>query len=126
MNLSEVFSSLLSAEDQATKNLVAAKDDVEKLRRDTYESFEDVRKTTLHDAHAEARALVEAARQRGHNEAIHILSEGASERDKITELLEKNVRDLVASLVNEVADEYVSTASATISKYKKNRGAAKC
>ena len=103
MKLSEVFSSLLSAEDQAVGNVSAAKNEVESLRKKSRESFEDDRRAALDAAREAARARFDDAKQRGEKEALDILNAGESERRKITELFEKNVDKIMTSLVNEVA-----------------------
>lgn len=110
MKLSEVFSSLLSAEDQAVENVNAAKNEAERLRRNAYENYENKRRAALDAAHANARSVVDGARQRGDNEALDILNSGESERKKITELFEKNVDDLMSSLADEIAEKCAARA----------------
>ena len=105
MKLAEVFSSLLSAEDQAVENVSAAKSEAERLRANARASFEDKRRAALDAAHANARAVVDGARQRGDKEALDILSSGESERRKITELFEGNADRLMTALADEVAGE---------------------
>lgn len=110
MKLSEVFSSLLSAEDQAVGNVDDAKNEAEGLRRNAHKTFEDKRSTTLDSAHANARAIVDGARQRGDKEAFEILNAGESERKKISEFFEVNAEGLMESLANEVAEGYTVRA----------------
>jgi vacuolar-type H+-ATPase subunit H len=110
MKLSEVFSSLLSAEDQAVEYVSNAKNEALRLRRNTRVSFEDKRKTALDAAHGFARAVIDSARQRGEKEAIEIMTSGESERYKITELYEKNVDALMTALADEIAEECVTRA----------------
>ena len=110
MKLSEVFSSLLLAENKATENVGATKDEVDRLHRKTRADFEFKRKTALGAARAEANALVKAAKLRGDNEAVDILNAGESERKVIIELFDSNVRCLMSALANEVAEEYVNAA----------------
>jgi vacuolar-type H+-ATPase subunit H len=121
MKLSEVFSSLLQAEDQAAEYVSDAKNEAERLHRKARMDFEDKRKTALDVAHGNARATVDGARIRGDKEAIEILALGESERNKITELFEKNVDELMAALANETAEEYVTRARST-RKNKKEAG----
>ncbi|MCL2146464.1 MAG: hypothetical protein FWH52_01530 [Synergistaceae bacterium] len=118
MKLSEVFSFLLSAEDQAAENVRTAKNEVERLRRKSRESFEAARRTALSDAHKRARALVESSRQRGEKEALEILNSGESGRRKITELFENNVDEIITSLTNEVAEKYAARTRKAVRKEK--------
>ena len=111
MKLSEVFSSLLSAEDQAVENVSIAKNEAERLRRKSRESFEDERRAAIDAAHSHARALVDGARHRGEKEALDILNLGESERKKIIELFERNVDKIMTSLANEVAEKYAARAA---------------
>jgi vacuolar-type H+-ATPase subunit H len=110
MKLSEVFSLLLSAEEQAVENVRAAKNEVEKLRRKSREGFEGARKAAISDAHVRARSLVEESRQRGEKEALSILKVGETGRMKIIELFENNVDTIMTSLANEVAAKYSARA----------------
>ena len=110
MKLSEVFSSLLSAEDQAAENVSAANTEAERLRRNANEIFENKRRAALDEAHANARAIVDSARQRSDKEALDILNSGESERKKITELFGKSADSLMSSLVNEAAEECITRA----------------
>jgi ATP synthase H subunit len=110
MKLSEVFSSLLSAEDQAVEYVSSAKYEAERLHRNARMGFEDKRKSALDAAHDFAREAIDGAKQRGEKEAIEIRTSGESERNKITELFEKNADVLMAALVNEMAEGYVSRA----------------
>ena len=105
MKLSEVFSSLLSAEDKAVEYVSSAKNEAERMNRSARVDFEDKRAAALEAAHENARVLVDEARIRGEREANEILSSGESERNKITELFEKNVDALMTDLANEIAEE---------------------
>ena len=108
MKLSEIFSSLLLAEDRAAEDINTAKKEAERLLTKTRSSFDNNRRESLDNAHAAARVVVENARQRGDNEALDILNAGKAERMKINELFEKNVDVIMASLANEVAEECVA------------------
>jgi len=120
MKLSEVFASLLSAEDQAVESVSAAKNESERMRRNARMNFEDKRRTALDAAHAAARAVVDGARQRGDKEALEIQNSGESERRKITELFEKNVDMIMTALANDIAEECLTRArSKTKARAKK-------
>ena len=108
LSLSEVFLSLLSAEDQAIGNVNAAKNEAEILIRSSHESLRAKRNTVLHTTRESARALVETAGKRGDEEALNIINLGESETREITELFESNVDELMANLANEVAEEYAT------------------
>ncbi|MCL1875889.1 MAG: hypothetical protein FWF87_06485 [Synergistaceae bacterium] len=110
MKLSEVFASLLSAEDQAVEYVSTAKSKAERLRANARVNYEEKRRAALDTAHAAARAVVDGARQRGDKEALDILNSGESERRKMAELFQKNVDQLMTALVNEVAEECMARA----------------
>ena len=110
MKLSEVFSLLLSAEDQAVENVRAAKNEVERLHRKSRESFEEARNAVISEARKNARARVEEARERSGKEALDILNSGETGRKKIIELFENSVDRIMTSLTNEVVEKYVARA----------------
>lgn len=107
MKLSEVLATILSAEDEAADKTERAKAEAEKLRRETHADFERKRKEKLDAAHAEARSMVESARNKAEDESMKIKNSGQVERKKMYELFEANVDSVIDELANETASACV-------------------
>ena len=106
MNLSTVLGELLAASDDATASVEAARRKASEMLRESRERLAADREVRLTAARAQAKAIVESARQSAELEAAQIAEMGANGRRKMEEHFAESAPEIVRSLVMETAARY--------------------
>ncbi len=106
MNLAEVLTALLSAEDEAVDSVERAKRKASDLLRETRDKFSADQEARLDAAHAQARAIVESAHHSAELEATQISNMGLQVRQKMTDQFAEKAPSIVAALAAEIAELY--------------------
>ena len=106
MNLAEVLTALLSAEDEAADSVEGAKRKASDLLRETREKFSADQEARLNAARVQAKAIVESARHSAELEAAQIADMGLRGRQKMKDQFAEKAPSIVAALAAETAERY--------------------
>ena len=106
MNLSDVLTALLSAEDEAVESVEKARRKAEDILRENREKFASDQEARLTAARAQAKAIVESARHSAELEAAQIADLGMRGRQKMKEQFEEKAPLVVSKLAEEIAGRY--------------------
>ncbi|MDI9388593.1 MAG: hypothetical protein QM441_05100 [Synergistota bacterium] len=106
MNLSTVLGELLAASDDATASVEAARRKASEMLRESRERLAADREVRLTAARAQAKAIVESARQSAELEAAHITDMGVRGRQKMKERFEQAAPEIVRTMAIEVAARF--------------------
>lgn len=106
MNLSEVLTVLLAAEDEAADSVEAARRKAADIFRENREQFASDQEARLTAARARAKAIVESARHGAELEAAQIADLGMRNRQKMKDQFTELAPELTAKFAAEIAERY--------------------
>ena len=112
MNLAEVLTAILSAEDEAADSVEGAKRKASDLLRETREKFSADQEARLNAARVQAKAIVESARHSAELEGAHISDMGLRGRQKMKDQFAEKAPSIVAALAAETAERYAKKGEA--------------
>lgn len=102
MKLSEVFAEIFVAEDKASEQLRAARDEAQKIGFDARNRIEKMRKSKIEAAQEEASAVISDAREHAEDEVSAISKNAESARLKMSELFQQHADALMTKLAGDV------------------------
>lgn len=106
MNLSEVLTALLGAEDEAANSVEEAKRKAGDILRESREKFASDQEARLTAARAQAKAIVESARHSAELEAAQISDLGMRGRQKMKDQFTEKAPLVVSKLAEEIAERH--------------------
>ena len=111
MNLQEVLSTLIAAEDQAGAMVEEARRTAASKRQEARQRFAADREARIAEAREQARTTLETARTAGEAEAAQMLQIGARERSRMEDRFRERVDAVIASLALEIAVSSISKSA---------------
>ncbi len=106
--LQEVLAVLLGAESEANHLIEEGRTEADRISKSIRDEFAQEREHRLRAAREQAKAIVESARSSAEVEAAQILSMAQQEAAALTRRFEENGRDVVKTLVAEIASQYLA------------------
>lgn len=106
--LQEVLAVLLGAESEAKRIVNDSKNESDGFLRSAQEKFVGERTNQMASAREQAKGIMETALNSAQTEAHQIAELGKEERNRMQRRFEENVDPVIASMVSEIADTYVS------------------
>ncbi len=106
MNLSEVLTALLAAEDEAAETVDVAKRRASDILRTNREKFAADQEARLTAARAQAKAIMESARHSAELEAAQIADMGLRNRQKMKENFAEKAPPMISAFAQEIAGRY--------------------
>ncbi|MBP6333491.1 MAG: ATPase [Aminivibrio sp.] len=106
MNLSEVLTALLAAEDEAADSVEDARRKAADILRENREKFAADQEARLTAARAQAKAIVESARHSAELEAAQIADMGMRGRQKMKDQFAEKAPQVVSKFAEEIAGRY--------------------
>ncbi|MBL3540041.1 ATPase [Aminivibrio sp.] len=106
MNLSEVLTTLLAAEDEAADSVEDARRKAADILRENREKFAAEQEARLGAARAQAKAIVESARHSAEMEAAQIADMGMRARQKMKDQFAEKAPQVVSQFAKEIAERY--------------------
>lgn len=106
MNLSEVLTALLAAEDEAADSVEDARRKAADILRENREKFAADQEARLTAARAQAKAIVESARHSAELEAAQIADMGMRGRQKMKDQFAEKAPQVVSQFAEEIVGRY--------------------
>lgn len=106
--LQEVLAVLLGAESEAKRIVNDSKNESDGFLRSAQGKFAGERTNQMASAREQAKGIMETALNSAQTEAHQIAELGKEERNRMQRRFEENADPVIASMVSEIADTYVS------------------
>ncbi|MGI6783154.1 MAG: hypothetical protein ACOX5A_02915 [Aminivibrio sp.] len=108
MNLSDVLTALLAAEDEAAETVDGARRRAADILRTNREKFTADQEARLTAARAQAKAIMESARHSAELEAAQIADMGVRNRQKMKDNFAEKAPSMIKAFALEIAARYGS------------------
>lgn len=106
--LQEVLAVLLGAESEAKRIVDDSKNESDGLLRSAQDRFAGERTNQMASAREQAKGVMETALNSARTEAEQIADLGKEERTRMQKRFEENADPVIASMVSEIAESYLS------------------
>ncbi|NLA90815.1 MAG: hypothetical protein GX843_04125 [Synergistaceae bacterium] len=106
MNLSDVLTALLAAEDEAADTVDDAKRRAADILRTNREKFASDQESRIAAARAQAKAVMESARHAAELEAAQIADMGLRNRQKMKDNFAEKAPPMIEAFAEEIAGRY--------------------